>query len=766
MRNLWAALFVFLFATGCTNVKTEDVNLIPLPAELTMLNGQFVLNADAKIYYAQPELAVAATYLQEHILKQTGFSLSVVEGADAGKNISLLLNSELGEKDQYALTVNDKGVCLEGSNPRGVILGIQTIRQLLPQSNTEGKSSIGMQAMIVKDEPAWEWRGMMMDDARHFFDKEEVKRFLDMMALYKFNKFHWHLTDDQGWRVEIKKYPLLTENGAWRTYNKHDRTCMKYAKNEHNPDYELPEKRLRPVENDTIVEYGGFYTQEDIREVIAYAADRGIDVIPEVDMPGHFSAAIKVYPELACFNQASWGRTFSAPICPGKDATLQFCKDVYAEIFELFPYPYIHMGADEVEKDNWLKCPNCKARIKKEKLKDEKELQSWFVKEMKAFFDGNGKKLIGWDEIIEGGLPEGAVVMFWRPWAPTAVDVATSKHSEVILTPNSHYYFDFKQDDQTLFRVYDFDPVPEGLTDEQKKYILGVQANSWAEYIPSYQRLEYMVMPRMAALSEVAWNYSKREEWNKFYQRLIPHFSRWDVMKINYRPLDLKGSYLNNAFIGSTEVTWNNPLPNISIYYTTDGSIPTKESTLYTGPFTINETTDFTLRFYRPDGTAADIIKMSYRKEEYRSADKPENVEQGLALAWHEGIARKCEEIEKLPLKQNYVVDGIVVPEDVNRKRGLIYSGYIKIDKDGVYTFTLGSDDGSMLYVGDDVVVDNDGPHGPVTISGQKALAAGYQPITLYYFDMNNGGFISLKVLDSDGNEIELSGDRLWHTPH
>lgn len=757
---IWNVLLAVLVVSCTTTEKKEEVHLIPQPTSLSMQGGTFELSAATQIVYEESVLKSAADYLRQSIQQQTGLSLAVKESGETKKSIFLKVKPSAGGKDSYTLEVGKEQIVLEGSNPRGVILGIQTIRQLMPQA-PQGKNKVAIPAVSIADEPAWEWRGLMMDAARHFFDKEEVKRFLDMMAFYKFNKFHWHLTDDQGWRIEIKKYPLLTEKGAWRAFNNHDKSCLRLAKEESNPDYELPQEKLRGQGEDT--EYGGFYTQDDIREIIAYAADRGIDVIPEIDMPGHFSAAIKVYPGLSCFGKASWGSVFSAPICPGKDATVSFCKDVLTEVFELFPFKYVHLGADEVEKDNWIKCPNCQARIRKEKLKDEKELQAWFVKEMKAYFDANGKTLIGWDEIIEGGLAEGATVMWWRTWAKDAVQTATAKGSEVILAPNSHNYFDYKQDYSTLRKLYEFDPVPAGLSGAQKRLIKGVQANLWAETIPSFQRLEFMLYPRMLALSEVAWKGDNRGKWGDFYTRLIQHFPRLDVMGVNYRPLDFVGLHATNAFVNSTEVVWDHPLPGISIYYTTDGSVPTQYSNLYTSPFTISETTDFTLRFFRPDGSAADLQKILYRKESYRPGENIGNLQPGLTCTWHEAIVNKSHEIDNIPVKQTYVVKDISVPEGVGGKRGLIYSGYLKIDKEGIYTFTLGSDDGSLLYIGDEVIVDNDGPHGPVTLSGQKALSVGYHPVKLYYFDMNNGGFIDLKLQDADGNDLALSADRLGY---
>ncbi|NDV59539.1 family 20 glycosylhydrolase [Bacteroides sp. 519] len=740
-------LLLLIFMVSCADNEKTEVNIIPHPVELTVNQGGFKLTKQTQLSYSDPALKSAAEYLNIVLKSVTGQEYTVSQQSKEG--ISLHVDASLSTEDAYTLNVTNTGIQITGSNPQSVMLGIQTLRQLIP---VKTDNTIRVQNVSITDSPKWKWRGMMLDVSRHFFDKNEVKRFLDIMAQYKFNKFHWHLTDDQGWRVEIKKYPLLTEKGAWRTANNHDRGCIDLAEKQSNTDYLLQEDKLR--NNGT--EYGGYYTQEEIREVVAYAAMLGIDVIPEIDMPGHFSAAISQYSNLACFEKAGWGKVFSAPICPGKDATLEFCKDIFKEIFELFPNEYVHMGADEVDKTNWIKCPHCQARIKNNKLKDEKELQSWFVHQMEDFLNENGKKLIGWDEILEGGMSKSATMMWWRTWAKKAVHEATAQGNEVILTPNSHYYFDYQQDYSTLRKLYEFQPLPKGLSAEETKLVKGLQANVWAEWIPSRKRQDYMTMPRMFALSEVAWSQDKDLNWDNFYQRLLAHYPRMDAMGINYRPLDLNGVHVSNSFVGETTVTWDYPLSTISIRYTTDGTTPNENSSLYTAPFTINETTDFTIRLFRPDGSAADIIKTSYRKEEYIIGEEQGNKIPGLKCEWHEAVVNKSAEIETIPVKAEFVVNEVVIPEGVtNHKQAMKYIGYLKIDKEDIYTFSLGSDDGSMLYINNEVVVDNDGPHGPRTLRGQKALGKGYHPIVVYYFDMNNGGFVELNITDSDNNEIK-----------
>ena len=757
-KNILYLLLLPIFSYCNKNQEQRVIHLIPEPVEITTGKGNFELISQTVINYNKPDLDDAAGYLADCIAKETGIRISVEEG-NASIN-SILLDYSLTEdekEDAYQLQANEKRVSIHGANPRSVMLGIQTLRQLI--SPEPGNTAL-IPCVQISDRSAWQWRGMMMDAARHFFNKEEVKEFLDLMAYYKFNKFHWHITDDQGWRVEIKKYPELIEKGAWREFNRHDKTCISQAEIEHNKDFLLPEDKLKK-ENGKIL-YGGFYTQEDIKEIVAYASALGIDVIPEIDIPGHSMCAIAAYPELSCFNSAGWGVDFSSPLCPGKDNTLEMYKNIYAEIFELFPYEYVHLGADEVEKINWKKCPHCQARIKKENLKDEQELQAWFVRQMEQFFTENGKKLIGWDEIVDGGLSPDATVMWWRTWVPNAPKRVMDQGNKVILAPNSHYYFDYKQSSKTLQELYEFDPVSSDVK-ELKNLILGIQANSWAEAIPSRERLHYLIAPRMLALSEVAWRYDPQRTWEEFYPRLVSHFSHLDRMKVNYRPLGIPDIHERNVFVGKTNVEWKYPLPGVELRYTTDGTVPTHNSTLYTGPFPLDTTTHFMIRMFRPDQSAADIVRTIYTRGEYRAGTENIKTTGGLACFWHEGLFNRCDQIETVPVKENYTVESITVPKGVGGKRGLVYKGYLYVSEKDIYAFYLGSDDGSQLYVYDDLTVDNDSPHGPVTLSAQVALDKGLHPVKIYYFDMNNGGFIDLKLFNSKGMKINLDAKSLRH---
>lgn len=749
---------LLLGACSSTPPASHVESLIPVPEKIQQANGSFMLKDGCTIGVADKQLLPAANYLSGLLSRSTGYIYNVRDGDGT---ISLAVSDVSGKDGAYSLDVTPAGIQIKGNSYGGVIAGIETLRQLLP-AEIESPEVVrnvewSVPAVNIVDAPRFEWRGFMLDVSRHFYSKEEVKEVLDMMALYKLNKFHWHLTDDQGWRIEIKKYPDLTEKGAWRTFNTQDRSCMAMAKEQDNPDFEIPADKIQIVQGDTL--YGGFYTQEDIKEIVEYAGVRGIDVIPEVDMPGHMLAAVSNYHGVACSDQTGWGTMFSSPVCPGKETALEFCKNVYSEVFPLFPYKYVHLGADEVEKNNWKKCPDCQKRMKDNGLKTEEELQAWFVHYMEKFFNENGKELIGWDEILEGGLSPTATIMWWRNWHPQSVPTATAQGNQAIFSPNANFYFDAQQDKNSIQGVYEYNLLSDELNDAQKALVLGVQGNLWCEWIPSRERMQYMIMPRMTALAELAWSNPANMDWQDFSKRMVAQFPRLNIMHVNYRIPDLEGFYTTNVFIGEGEVNVQCPDPDAEIRYTTDGSIPTIESTSYAGPFKINETTDFTFRTFRPDGGKGDIVKVRYIKSEYAPAVDVATSHKGLKAVWHEFKGNTCSDIEKAPVNGTYEVNDVMIPTEVKGNIGLVVSGYFNAPADGIYTFALLSDDGSTLVVDGELVVDNDGPHSPREITGQKALAKGLHPIQVKYFD-NNGGTLSMRIIGPDGKVLPATPER------
>ena len=601
-KAIWGIWLVFLLLvhTSCTNSISRPertLNLLPEPAQLTIGKEAFILQDNMIICINDSSLNPAADYLVTILQRATGYKFVVKR--DGSGHIQLRINGELPHKDgNYTLKVTPDQIHISSANYAGVIAAISTVRQMLPAAIETSAVVLdtvwSIPTVSITDEPRFAWRGVLLDVARHFFSKEEVKELLDVMALYKMNKFHWHLTDDQGWRIEIKKYPLLTEKGAWRTFNDQDRICMNRSKREKNPSLNIPSDKLRIIEGDTL--YGGFYTQEDIREIIKYAAVRGIDVIPEIDMPGHMQTAVSLYENVSCFSQKGAPMNISSPICPGKESALEFCKNVYDEIFRLFPSEYVHLGADEVSKKNWKKCPDCQERMNTNGLRTEEELQSWFIHQMEQYFNEHGKRLIGWDEILQGGVSPTATVMWWQSYEKEVVKKSIAQGNSVILCPNYDFYLDYPEIRQSTKLICESVSLLDSLNESQSKKILGVQGNIWGEFIPSRERMYYMAFPRLLAIAESGWSQAANYNWESFQKRMIGQFNRLDVLGIDYRMVDLEGFCDTNTFIGETKVNVISPDPDAVIHYTDDGTEPTEKSAVYTAPISIRNSADFSVR--------------------------------------------------------------------------------------------------------------------------------------------------------------------------
>lgn len=748
---------------GCTSkVVVESANtIIPEPiSQKVQLDDAFQITSGVSIGINDQKLEPIAQFLQKLISKSTGITPEI--GSQG--SIMLTLDSQKftgsNSKEAYELCIENNQITISGGGYGGVLYGVESLRQLMPKEieSTSGTASLAVNCQTITDAPHFEWRGMMLDVSRHFYDVTEIKRFLDMLAYYKLNKFHWHLTDDQGWRVEIKKYPLLTQNGGFRSFDRFDRGCISRAISSDNSDFELdPAKIQVSAAGDST--YGGYYTQEDIKDIVRYAADLNIDIIPEIDMPGHCLSAIENYKGISCTDQVGWGALFSSPICPGKQSALEFCKNVYSEIFELFPYEYVHLGADEVAVENWVKCPDCQKRIKENNLKDEHELHSWFVRYMETFFNDNNRKLIGWDEIQDGGLSETATVMWWRSWVPNSVPDATAQGNKAVLSPNFNMYLDYEQDKNSIPNIYNYNPILEGLTPEQAKLILGVQANLWCEWVPSMERAEYMAFPRISALSEVGWCAPTSRNYDRFITKLVNDLERLDVMEVNYRPLDLVNFKSAYAFTEPSELTLETLQPNIQMHYTTDGSTPTLSSPKLGGAVKFDQTTDIKVRMFRPNNTAADIIETKVVIEPYAKAAQDVKVKgEGLTCKWYDYAGESCAKITTAKFNKEYITQDVVIPEGVKGNIGLIFEGYIDVAKDGIYTFLLLSDDGSKMFIDSELVLDNGGPHAPVEVVVQKALSKGLHPIKFQYFD-HNGGKLQLRVADKNDNFLTLGTD-------
>lgn len=591
-------------AAACSSVQqSADYRVVPLPNEITPMEGKaFTLDNRVKILYPEGDADMQrnAGFLAGYVLESTGKTLAVEAGATGSHAIVLRLGLQTENPEAYLLEVNEDQVTITGSSAAGVFYGIQTLRKSLPVAKD---AQVVLPPVRVNDAPRFAYRGMMLDVCRHFFSLDSVKRYIDMLALHNINRFHWHLTDDQGWRIEIKKYPQLTQIGSQRKETVIGRNSGKYDG----------------------IPYGGYYTQEEAREIVAYAKDRYITVIPEFEMPGHMQGVLAAFPELGCTGGpydvwTQWGVSEDV-ICAGNDKSLELIKDVLAELIEIFPSEYIHVGGDECPKTRWEKCPKCQAKIRQLGLKDDKEhtaeqrLQSYIITEAEKFLNAHGRKIIGWDEILEGGVAPNATVMAWRG-AGEGVKAAKMRH-DVIMVPTTYFYFDYYQtnilDEEPLAiggyvpieKVYSFEPYQKELTAEENKHIIGLQANLWTEYITSFRHVEYMVLPRMAALSEIQWTQPQFKDYGDFLERMPKMFDIYDIYGYNYARhlFDVKANFLPDTVAGTLTVTLST-LDGANIHYTLDGTKPSANSPKYTGPLTLKENCTFKAAAIRPAGSS------------------------------------------------------------------------------------------------------------------------------------------------------------------
>ncbi len=590
------------------SLSAQQASIIPQPQSLKYpdKSGTFVLDASTQIVLEGSSTDKAVDFFNEYLKKYYGFHLSIASKSSS-KN-AIRLNYERMDKYKpgaYNLSVDSKGVYITGDNEDGVFYGIQTLIQLLPLPDLNKKSIIkklGIPFLVIEDEPRFAYRGLHLDVGRHFMPVDFVKKYIDYIALHKLNFFHWHLTEDQGWRIEIKKYPKLTTVGAWR-----NGTII---------------GRYPGTGNDGI-RYGGFYTQAEIKDVVSYAQKRYITVVPEIEMPGHSSAAIAAYPELSCFPdktteypamcawsgsregkqvQQTWG-VFDDVFCAGKENTFQFLQDVLDEVLALFPSQYIHVGGDECPKEHWKKCPNCQKRMKENNLKDEHQLQSYFIQRMEKYLNSKGRILIGWDEILEGGLAPNAVVMSWRG-EKGGIEAANQKH-KVIMSPQNPVYFDHTQSESEdsvtiggfnpIEKVYAYDPIPKELNEEQSGYIMGAQANVWTEYMKNTKKVEYMLFPRISALSEVLWSQVKEKNWINFEDKMKTQYKRYETWKANYSKayFDIKISVLPSVDYSGVLVKADIKGKENEIYFS--GNKTSLPGTKYSAPISLSKSQDLNL---------------------------------------------------------------------------------------------------------------------------------------------------------------------------
>ncbi len=589
--------------------SSEKISIIPHPVKMELNNdGIFHLSSKTQLILNEADFTQEIFYLQKLIKSVTGNYLSTSEGDN---RIIINVCTDCENPDSYKIKVSDKEIVISAANSTGLFYAIQTLKQLI-LVNTDSKK-ITIPSLSIYDYPAYPWRGMMLDVSRHFFSLEYLKKHIDQLALYKFNKFHLHLTDDQGWRLEIKQYPELTQQSAYRTFNRQDSSLIR--RSEENPDMALDPRFIINQDNNTL--YGGYYTQEEIKDLISYASERHIEIVPEIDMPGHMLAAVSAYPELSCTGKASWGDLFSVPLCPCNEAVFRFLENILDEVVGLFPSKYIHIGADEVEKNTWSESAACKDLMNREGFSSLDELQSYFVERIQTYLTSKGREVIGWDEALEGGINPNLNIMFWRDWIGGIPEKITENGNKIIFTPGYPLYI--SRADSSIYNIYNMKRFTEGIPENKRPLILGAQANMWTEGIASENRVNSLIYPRLIALSEIVWTPDNKQDWTSFKKRLDSHLKYLDKIQVKHTlpSYSLIPEMKVDTQKKVIEFDFESEKIEPEIYYTLDGSQPTPKSKKYTGTISISRNANITAGIYAEGKMQEPFF---YRSADYHKA--------------------------------------------------------------------------------------------------------------------------------------------------
>jgi len=632
------AFCVFFCCITLNSLSAIEYNLIPYPQNLTSQSGTYKFNKHTVILcsFQQPEVLKLAQQFADQFELVSGKKLVVREIANADTTHAILFRTvafSTESVEAYNLRITPLNIIMEAQAPSGFFYALQTLYQLMP-AEIYAQSKISVKnwktpCVLISESPRFAYRGLHLDVVRHFFSVEFIKKYINAMAIHKLNSFHWHLTDDQGWRIEIKKYPRLTEVASRR-----DETLIGHYYENFPQQFDG-----KP--------YGGFYTQEDAKEIVAYAKERFITVIPEIELPGHAQAAIAAYPYLSCTQDSTikvatkWG-VFKDVYC-SRETTFTFLEDVLTEVMAIFPSNYIHIGGDESPKDRWKNCPHCQALIKSKNLKDEHELQSYFVQRIEQFVNSKGRKIIGWDEILEGGLAPNATVMSWRG-IKGGIAAAQAGH-DVIMTPGDHCYFDYYQSDPItepttiggytpLSKVYSYEPIPSELTKEESKHILGAQANVWTEYMPTSESVEYMAFPRLSAMAEVVWGSKENRNWDSFRKRMSAEFDRYDWLNIGASKAFFDVQFQSLITVDKKlQLSIVCDQPDAEIHYTTNGKVPTKNDAFYVAPFILTESAKITAVAFVKNKLIGKAIVKTFQISKLTGLDYTRNVNN----TWYNG---------------------------------------------------------------------------------------------------------------------------------
>lgn len=762
MKKFLFLFFLLSFLNGNAQNSQQNISIIPAPNFYKLTGDSIRINGKVQV-----------NFINKNFSEKESKSAKILESAlnvqtpSKKSNIKIEFNSDVNfkKKEGYKIEITSNKISVSGKE-EGLFYAVQTLLQLLPNKIS---SEIKLPYVIIEDQPRYSYRGLHLDVCRHFFSVTVIKDFITQMASYKLNNFHWHLTDDQGWRIEIKKYPKLTEVSSKRAQtlvgNKFERSPFFF---DGNP-------------------YGGFYSQEEIKEVVKFAEDNYVNVIPEIEMPGHASAALAAYPNLACFPDRkykvveSWG-VFEDVFCAGKDETFTFLEDVLTEVMALFPSKNIHVGGDECPKTRWKICPNCQKRIKELGLKDEHELQSYFIKRIEKFLNANGRQIFGWDEILEGGLAPNAAVMSWRGESG-GIHAAKLKHP-VVMTPEQTVYFDYNQGYSpnepltvgrlsTLEKVYNYNPTPvDSLNFEEQKYIIGVQANLWSEYLTSPSKLNYMLYPRFFALAEISWTETSNKNYNHFIQNQLPyHLEKLELQDRLYKvPMPFGAD--ETALIGSKYILDLKPtIKNGKIFYTIDGYNPDETANLYQNPVTINipkgEYRIIKTIQISESGKRSSINKIIIRNPDLKTALAIQPKKNGLKYEYYTGTFKQVQDLELTKPVNSGILEGKISVEKwktkLERYIGLKFSGYIFIPETGNYTFSTLSDDGSKLFIDDELIVDNDNIHWINEAYGAVKLEKGFHKINISYFDLTGGTTLNCFIQKEGQKKEEINPSQLYY---
>lgn len=740
-RIVFISLFLVFFisckkkSSPSDPIKTDIVGFTPKPSKISLKEGSFILSANTQFKIKDNSLQPVADFFRKQWKASNGLEINT-EGPFKN-NIGLSIDTLIKGKEAYSITVFPDSILVKGSSPQGIFYGLQTISQLLPP-NTKHAYGYEIPCVEIEDKPSFKWRGMMLDVSRHFFSVDFIKKQLDLLSQFKINKFHWHLTDDQGWRMEIKSYPELTRIGSVRK------------------NYDGTEDK-------------GYYTQEEIKEVVAYAKERFIDVIPEFDVPGHTMAALTAYPELACLKgnfkvRNLWGVETNI-LCAGKENTYAFLDSVINEMITLFPYEYYHMGGDESPKDKWKLCADCQSRIKKEHLKNEHELQGYFMARIERTLKKHHKKMIGWDEILEGGITPTTNIMSWQG-EEGGIHAANAGH-DVIMTPSSHLYLNFYQGDLNaeplafgsyvpLEKVYNYHPVPNEIDKSKEHHILGAQANIWTEYVETEDGLEYLLYPRIIALSEALWSSENNKDFNNFTERLLHIYPVLKAKKINFHiPLPEGPETSNLVFTDSIQVSFNTTRP-VKITYTLDGSNPDSSSTVYDKSISLKNNTTLKVVTVMPNGDMSKIRTLHIKKRPLIPAVQKQGTLQGIKISEIKGYFNDLSEVDTTMFVNKKIIDSLeganttfywghhINPENF---RAVKLNGYIKVPEDGIYMFSSLQDE---VWIADSLIIDNNKSIKKHPGQGMIPLQKGLHKLKVYYLNNVKKGWAT------DWNKISL----------